>query len=172
MRLTVPLGPLLLALSSTVAVPALAQSDYCNQVVNNLCAGLFMSDCFASDADWAVLPALCIGDVQTMIEMEREAFEQGNGDAGGDGMADGNYDGSAYGQSFAGGVLRNGPGTGYGRIGSVGANDFIEIYGGTGDWLDGYQWFAVNWNGVEGYFWGALFCVSSGEYLEGSNGAC
>lgn len=156
-----PLAALALLATTT---PALAQGydDRCIRHVERICQGEMLGDCFAADAAWAKVPEFCVGDVQSLIEDERTALEQGDGGGGGATPA----------RSTVGGNLRDGPGAGFRRVGSVAPNEAVLVIGETGEWLDGYQWYEIEWRGLRGYLWGALICVDGGAELNGANGYC
>jgi hypothetical protein len=103
---------------------------------------------------WAKVYNECVGDVQTMIEMDREAAMEQSGPSAPDLV--GTYAETGY--SY-GGVLRTGPGMNYRRAGSLVEGDWVEIIAATGDWFNGYQWYYVNTPLGEGYHWGGIFCT-------------
>lgn len=106
---------------------------------------------------WPVVPNECIGDLQTMIEMDRE-FEQ-------------QQSGITLGFSY-GGALHDGPGPERGEMGSLLASDWLEIVEDTGIWLDGYKWFLVETPIGTGYHWGGNFCTEGEDVIEGVYGTC
>ena len=136
----------------------------CLQQVQDLCGQGSVSQCFADESMWDFTNEECRGDIQTLIEMDREANAQ-SGSEPNDVGAEVVGSGVSY-----GGVLRKGPGADYGRLGSLADGDDIEIIGATGQWSGGYQWYVVNSRIGEGYHWGGIFC--SQEALEGVLTTC
>ena len=131
----------------------------CLQQVEDLCGQGSVSQCFADESLWDFTNEECHGDIQTLIEMDREA----NAESG--------FDLSGGGSGFSyGGVLRNGPGSDYDKLGSLVDGDDIEIIEAVGEWSDGYQWYLVNSQIGEGFHWGGIFC--SQEPLEGVLATC
>lgn len=61
------------------------------------------------------------------------------------------------GQSY-GGKLRDGPGTNFSQIGSLGEGNRVTIVRNTGVKFNGYDWFEINAGGRTGYHWGGIMC--------------
>lgn len=62
------------------------------------------------------------------------------------------------GQSY-GGKVRSGPGMQYRQVGSLREGNPILILNGTGDLMNGYEWFQIRYsNGSVGYQWGGIMC--------------
>ena len=68
-------------------------------------------------------------------------------------------------QAFSwGGVVRNGPGTGYGRAGSLPEGTVITLVAPTGQMMNGYEWFYIRTaGGMTGYQWGGIICGNGAE---------
>jgi hypothetical protein len=147
----------LAAPGAALQAQAQSQEDRCNAFVSQHCGKRAVGECFAGDADWQAVPQACVGDVQTMIEMAREAKAQEQEDAALDrpGLVD-RLD-QAYGRSY-GGVLRKGPGTSHPKLASVAPGERIRLLENTGVDFDGHAWFRVNTAHGEGYHWGGIFC--------------
>lgn len=147
------------------AVQAQELNSICLQQVEDLCGKTLVSQCFQDQSMWDLVYNECVGDVQTLLEMDREAnIEQYDPSSV---NLDGQYADTGY--SY-GGILRTGPGTAYARAGSLADGDWIDILAPSGDWSDGYQWYYVNTHLGEGYHWGGIFCT---EYaLEGVLTTC
>lgn len=149
-------GLLLLCLCSG---PALAQGfdQRCMDEVAKVCGNTPVGQCFSRQSNWSRIEGQCTADVQTMIENENDALQQGS-------------TGYATGASY-GGILRSGPGTDYSRVASLAEGDWLDIIEPTGIWWNDYQWYRVNSSHGEGYQWGGIIC-SSGELLEGVYQVC
>ena len=117
-----------------------------------------LADCMGQNDLWSIVPNECVGDLQTMIEMDREFHEQMNGS----GPAAWSY----------GGILREGPGTSFRRMGSLVEGEYIQVLDETGVWWNGYQWFRVSTSIGTGFHWGGIFCTESDVYVDGAFGAC
>jgi hypothetical protein len=157
---------LIVSYAGFMAVSTQAQElqSLCLQQVEDLCGSGSVSQCFADESMWDLVYNECTGDIQTLVEMDREAnAEQGSTSSnGGSYRAD---TGFSY-----GGVLRSGPGSNYRRLASLVDGDDVEIIGPTGEWSDGYQWYQVNSRFGAGFHWGGIFC--SQEALEGVLTTC
>lgn len=118
---------------------------------------LRLADCLNDYDLWPAVPNECVGDLQTMVEMEREADSETN----------------AFGVSgFSyGGILREGPGVEFRRMGSLVEGEFIEVLDETGIWWDGYQWFRVSTPIGTGFHWGGIFCTE-GASVAGALDVC
>lgn len=62
-----------------------------------------------------------------------------------------------WGRSF-GGIVREGPSMTAPRLASVAAGDRIQILKGMDAITDGYDWFAIEFDGRRGYQWGGIMC--------------
>ncbi len=118
---------------------------------------LSLATCMDDFDLWPVVPNECIGDLQTMIEMDRE-FEQ-------------QESGIVFGFSF-GGILYDGPGREYGELGGLVGGDWLDLMEDTEISLDGYKWFLVDTPIGTGYHWGGNFCTEGEEAVEGVFGTC
>ena len=135
----------------------------CMAQVEKLCRGGDVSECFQDDKMWRKLDEACHGDVQTMIEMEREAGAQGGASAGDDAAI---FVGYSY-----GGVLREGPGMEFRKIASLREGDRVEVLENTGISFDDYLWFRVRTKKGTGFHWGGIFCHEGGA-VEGVFSKC
>lgn len=157
-----------LAIAWTATVPAAHAQELnsiCLQQVEDLCGKVLLTQCFQDQSMWSHVYDECVGEVQMLVEMDREARTEQHDPSSVN--VDGQY--ADAGHSY-GGVLRTGPGMGYRRAGSLQDGDWIDVITPTGDWFDGYQWYYVNTHLGEGYHWGGIFCT---EYpLEGVLTTC
>lgn len=159
-------------LAFSAAASAQGYSPRCMKAVTDLCGDTPAGTCFSSDAMWAQVPDLCIGDIQTMIEAEREAGEQDGPDTSGLNSQDvKDMEGNLYGYSY-GGRLRSGPDAQSAPLASLREGEPIRILENTGIWFDGYVWYRVLTRHGEGYHWGGIFCANIGEALEGVLARC
>jgi hypothetical protein len=160
------LALLIVSCASLTISSAQAQElqSVCLQQVEDLCGQGSVSQCFADESLWDFTNEECHGDIQTLIEMDREANAESGFDSSGSG-AEIVGSGLSY-----GGVLRDGPGSDYNKLGSLRDGDDIEIVEPTGEWSGGYQWYVVNSRVGEGFHWGGIFC--SQEPLEGVLTTC
>lgn len=72
----------------------------------------------------------------------------------------------------AGGVVRDGPGISYSRIGSLKAGDAISLLENAGQDMNGYPWFEVQTpDGTIGYQWGGVLCANN-DTVSGAFGTC
>ncbi len=61
-----------------------------------------------------------------------------------------------------GGVVRDGPGISYSRIGSLKAGDDISLLSNAGEVMNGYPWFEIQTlDGTIGYQWGGILCANT-----------
>lgn len=163
---------LLLATLAAPLMPLQAQHHqaHCSDFVERHCGARAPDACFAADGDWQAVPEACVGDVQTMVEMAREAREQARDEAALD--ADGLVDtlDRRYARSY-GGVLRQGPSTSRPRLASLAEGEKIRLLAPDAMW-EGYRWYRVMTTHGEGYHWGGLFCSEGPEPLDGVLTAC
>lgn len=156
------------ALAVAGAAPAQAQDEeLCGMIAAAICGNDNLAPCFQHQGNWAYVPPICEGFVQMSIEMEREAMQSA---VGGGTTAWRDTGASPAGTSY-GGVLREGPGTGFRRFGSLVEGDWLDVLEPTGVWSDGYQWYRVDSPVGVGFHWGGIFCTQ-GVVLEGVLGAC
>jgi len=136
-------------------------NNWCREEVMAMCRGPGMSlaDCMETFDLWPAVPNECVGDLQTMIEMDTEFEQQQGRDAG------------MFGYSY-GGILRAGPGIQYRKLASLENSDWLEIMEDTGIWFDGYKWFLVETPLGYGYHWGGIFCMEGSSFVEGVFGRC
>ncbi len=111
------------------------------------------------------LPANCVGDIQPMVEMAREA--QAEQDKAFEQVPDDALTGMSY-----GGVLRSGPSMDHRRVASLREGDHLEILEDTGVWFNDYKWFFVSTPQGTGYHWGGIFCVDRITQLDGVFSKC
>jgi hypothetical protein len=143
----------LLILALAGAGPASARDeteDRCNKVADQLCGTTPLGTCFSDDALWAKVPDVCIGPIQTNIEMAREATEQSG----------------EMGARSWGGHLRAGPGQEYKSLGLLAEGEPVTILERTDTLFQDYPWFRVDTAKGEGYHWGGVLC-STGEPIDG-----
>ena len=170
-----------LAIAAGSAGPAAAQgyAPACERVVKELCGRVSVGRCFQDESLWDSVDPQCTGDIQTMIEMEREAGAQQADDRktrsrGEDRPARRGTGGrtaeTQRGLSY-GGILRAGPGMDYPKLGSLQPDDDINILEDTGIWFDEYKWFKVDSPIGVGYHWGGIFCTQ-GKAPEGVLSSC
>ena len=152
-------------------VSAQGLDQFCLDTVDYLCGGAMVGACFDVQANWDYLPDECIGDVQTLIEMEREALEQGAAelDYGTNDGSDGMVPNVVQGLSL-GGQLRAGPGQEYGIVGTLNEGDYIGVIEYTDVYFQDYPWFYVDSPIGTGYHWGGIICTY--EYIDGVYSAC
>lgn len=134
-------------LSPTHALSQTSDDD-CSERLSEICGGAEANVCFSDGANWERVVADCVGYTQTMVEMSREANEQ---------MA---MEGASW-----GGSVRSGPGTEFGKIGSLKEGALVELEANTGVQMNGYPWFKITQfdsvGGVtlSGYQWGGILCA-------------
>lgn len=155
-----------LLLAATYSNAASAQaSDQCYQMAEIVCGGEELVPCMGRPEMMEQMPPACVGDMQTMIEMEREfyaeqdeAFERNANNA--------TQDDTVSGMSY-GGVLRSGPGMEYDRVASLREGDYLDILEDTGVWFNDYKWYLVASPQGTGYHWGGIICVNLDTQIEG-----
>jgi len=169
------LSVLLVSAALWLPVSAAAQGHDadCLDLAARLCGETPVGQCFAADeALWQRVPDRCSGDLQTMIEMEREAGEQNAEDAALLAADVRDFQGGRLGNTY-GGQLRSGPGTSHTRVAGLAEGERIRILENTGQWFDDYLWYRVQTRHGEGYLWGGLFCADGGgEQPEGVLTTC
>lgn len=165
LRLIAPLAALTFAFSGTAKAQDL--SIWCQDQARQLCGNYDMplATCMESYDLWPLVPNECIGDLQTVIEIEREAGAQRYAPA--PSQPRHNVSGLSH-----GGILRSGPGMQYRKLASLREADWLEILENTGVWFDGYQWFRVDTPMGIGYHWGGIFCVERGQRADGVLNVC
>ncbi|MCB8839747.1 SH3 domain-containing protein [Aurantimonas sp. VKM B-3413] len=136
-------------------------SPTCRSAVQTICGEKALGACFEPQSAWDRLTPDCVGDVQTMIEMEREAAAE---------TATISAEGE-HGYSY-GGILRAGPGTDSRKITSLRNGERIDILKDTGVWSGGFKWFEVQSDAGRGYHWGGIFCIAGDKAAEGVLAAC
>jgi hypothetical protein len=172
MNIKGPISSIAIALAgSGGAVSAQGLDQFCLDTVDYLCGGAMVGACFQVDSNWDDLPQECIGDVQTLIEMEREALEQGTAqlDYGTIDGSDGMVPDVVLGLSL-GGQLRAGPGQQYSIVATLGEGDYIGVIEYTDVYFQNYPWFYVDSPYGAGYHWGGIICTY--EYIEGVYETC
>lgn len=70
-----------------------------------------------------------------------------------------------------GGKLRSGPGTTFKTLGIINKSTEVILLEDTGVWMNGYEWFRLQGEGITGYQWGGLLC-SKGLELDGVYQRC
>lgn len=157
------IGLMVILLSTQFAHAKEAVDDeICATRVQNVCGGAFLGKCFQDDSKWSEVGAECEGAVQTLIENEREAIEQGAGEITAIGM-----DGIAY-----GGKLRTGPGMDTAKKASIKIGDRITVLEDSGIWMNNYKWFKVKTPRGTGYLWGGIFCIPGDVLPDGVADNC
>lgn len=136
--------------------------NWCQDAARSMCGShdISLAECMNHDDIWSRVPNECIGDLQTMIEMEREYAEEQQ------------HSPSAISGLSYGGILRGGPGIQHRRLGSLRESDWLEILDDTGVWYEGYQWFRVSTSIGIGYHWGGIFCTQGASLVEGVFSSC
>lgn len=147
-----------LLLSGGLAAPLQAQGfgQACEQAVAKLCRPGEIGACFEDEAKWTLLPEGCTGDVQTMIEMEREAKAE--------------QEATPLDQLTAfsyGGILRQGPSMDSPKKASLRPGQPIRILEDPDIWFDQYKWYKVQTKSGTGYHWGGIFCTQGGTKPDG-----
>lgn len=132
---------------------AQAQEQQCLDNVAKLCGDTLLGDCFSDDVMWSKIIPSCEGDIQTMIEMEREALAQENPAKG----------------AALGGKVRGAPGTQHPQTGSLAEGVQVELLYDTGEMFNGYPWFEVGYPNdkgeyATGYVWGGILCSFDAEF--------
>lgn len=132
----------------------------CLDDVAKICGDGLVGDCFSDQANWTKSDPACEGNIQTMIEMEREALAQNNVPKG----------------AALGGKVRSGPGTEHEQIGSLAESIAVNLEYDTGVMFDGYPWFEISYandNGehTTGFVWGGILCSNEPD-VYGVYGQC
>ncbi|MEM8576057.1 MAG: SH3 domain-containing protein [Pseudomonadota bacterium] len=71
-----------------------------------------------------------------------------------------------------GGIVRDGPGISYSRVGSLKQGDVISLLENAGQEMNGFPWFEVQTpDGTIGYQWGGILC-SNNDPVSGAFGTC
>jgi hypothetical protein len=166
--LTLTSSALLLASAwSTVSYAQMSRD--CDRQAQELCGNDPIVACMRNREDLMnAMGRKCIGDLQTMIEMDREArTEQAEQDEAFERNAQRDtQDDTMRGVSY-GGVLRAGPGMKYAKVASLQEGDPIDILEDTGIWFNEYKWYRVQTHRGSGYHWGGIFCVEADTQIEG-----
>lgn len=164
------LGALLLGVFS---LPAAAYSDYCLEQAAQACGSVSVGECFNNPDAWDWIDDSCTGDVQSMIEDERDFYNSGGETDYGTNEPQPEPDfGTNYstaGLSY-GGNLRSGPGMEYSDVGSLAEGEPITILEASGVWWNDYQWYYISTPYGDAYQWGGILCASS--VYEGIYGVC
>lgn len=142
-----------LLLMTCGAAPAFAQGydADCLDAVKSLCGDTPLGTCFEPEVAWTRIPAKCEGDVQSMIEDERDALAS-------DAPAATDLPAISY-----GGILRSGPGMEFKKKASLREGQPLEVLEATGTWMGDYQWFKVRSSSGTGFTWGGIFCSEGGK---------
>ena len=170
-----------LSIAAGSLAPASAQgfAPACEREVKDLCGRVSVGRCFQDESLWNSVSTRCTGDIQSMIEMEREALEQQADDRSTPsrgverptrGRSADQGGGIQRGLSY-GGILRAGPGMDYAKLGSLQPDDDINLLEDTGVWFNDYKWYKVDSPIGVGYHWGGIFC-SEGKAPEGVFQSC
>lgn len=117
-----------LSIAAGSLAPASAQgfAPACEREVKDLCGRISVGRCFQDESLWNSVSPRCTGDIQTMIEMEREALEQQAEDNQSRRQAADADGGIQRGRSY-GGILRAGPGMEFSKLGSLQPDDDINL---------------------------------------------
>lgn len=121
--------------------------DVCSDLLSKICGNDDANTCFTDEGQWAQVATDCVAYTQTMVEMSREATEQ---------MA---MEGASL-----GGSVRSGPGTEFGKVGSLKEGTLVSLEENTGVQMNGYPWFKVTQYDsgstvLSGYQWGGILCA-------------
>lgn len=69
---------------------------------------------------------------------------------------------SSVGNYSLGGVVRSGAGTQHARVGSLSYGDPVALKSRTGEMMNGYEWFEIEFGeGQTGYMWGGIMCSNA-----------
>ncbi len=163
-------APLIFALLAALPAGSVAQGidTPCLQRFFERCGDVSAAECFSESKRWDQLDEVCIGQIQSMIEMEREANESD------DTLATRNVrdlEGMLFGLSY-GGRLRSAPDMESLSIASLQEGERIRILENTGTRMGEYIWYRVLTQHGEGFHWGGIFCADSEELLEGVLSRC
>jgi hypothetical protein len=151
---------------STVAVAQMSRD--CRRQARALCGNDPIVSCMQEREDLMyAMGQECMGDLQTMMEMDREAREQTEQDEAFErNSRRDTQDDTTTGMSY-GGVLRSGPGMNYAKVASLLEGDPIDVIEDTGVWFNEYKWYKVRTAKGTGYHWGGIFCVKLDTEIEG-----
>lgn len=72
--------------------------------------------------------------------------------------------------SSCGGIVRARPDMGSRKVRSLREGQRVEILSGTGVWMNGYEWFHIDFDGRNGYQWGGI--LSADDQRPGSYVGC
>lgn len=173
MRFAAPIGLPILLIAVSFSAPALAQvTDDCMRQAIEACANDPVVECMSRDGMFDMVGQECIGDLQTMIEMDREARQEQQSDRQEQNRKDTDQQAATTSGMSLGGVLRSGPGMEYGKVASMKDGDPIEIVEDTGVWFNGYKWYRVSTRKGDGYHWGGIFCVNLDTQITGIFDKC
>lgn len=133
----------------------------CRDEAQAMCgkSDISLAECMEKFDLWPKVPNECVGELQTMIEMEREVEREQSGTF------------ILYGYSH-GGALLDGPGLEHREVGTLLDSDWLEIVEDTDIWSDGYKWFRVETPIGAGFHWGGTICTESDGAVEGVRGTC
>ncbi|MEP0943851.1 MAG: lysozyme inhibitor LprI family protein [Rhizobiaceae bacterium] len=153
-RKIVLISGILLAWTGGLTAVASAQGtdEKCLRNVKDICGDEPANLCFSNQTNWDYTLPECEGDIQTMIEMAREA---------GAGMD------SLIPAASWGGKLRSGAGTEFSQVGSLKEGEPVSLVENTGVIFNGFPWFKILYqnpaNGQmnEAYQWGGILCAFS-----------
>ncbi|MFC3691084.1 SH3 domain-containing protein [Chenggangzhangella methanolivorans] len=160
-RLGAPLALGVLAGALTAPASRAQELDErCQKIVSAICDGKRLGRCFQNEKMWDDVPARCQGDVQTMIEMEREALQEQKQERREERRKARRGEGLSY---ACGGIIRSRASGSSAKVGSVQEGEEIEVLEETGVWTDDFQWFRIRYNGLEGYQWGGIFWTQGGR---------
>lgn len=139
----------LFAIAVMFGTGSLAQEleERCLKNKDDICGSMDASTCFADEAKWQLVKPECEGDIQTLVEMAREA------------IAEMKLEGASL-----GGKVRNGPGMEHSQTGSLAEGNLVLLEENTGIVMNGYPWFKItHYNSasgavLSGYQWGGILC--------------
>lgn len=139
---------------------AQGMDERCQRIVDALCRDAVVGQCFRRKDMWDYVPARCSGDIQAMIEMDREARQEQRQEQ----RQERRDDRRRAGPSFScGGILRSQPSMTSAKVASVPEGQELESVEDAGVATDGYTWFLVRYRGLEGYHWGGIFWTQGGR---------
>jgi uncharacterized protein YecT (DUF1311 family) len=138
----------LMALAVLMPTQVFAQTsdEACSAHLSDICGNVAADTCFVDESKWQRVADDCVGYTQTMVEMSREAMEQ-----------------MAMAGASWGGSVRSGPGTEFGKIGSLKEGTLVDLEEDTGVQMNGYPWFKITQYDrgqavLSGYQWGGILC--------------
>ncbi|MGA0531042.1 hypothetical protein [Hansschlegelia sp. KR7-227] len=169
MRKTLLLGALAAAALACAPHAAGAQGmdERCSKIVDALCVDVTVGQCFRKNDIWDYIPQKCTGDVQSMVEMDREARQQQRDDRRRDKVSERRSEGPSF---SCGGVLRSRPSMNASKVASVAEGQQFDSVEDAGVWFNEYKWYRVRYGDVEGYQWGGIFWTQGGR--EGTIPSC